>query len=101
MKGKKDWHTPSSHELTSIGYRAVRLQVWQDIQGSNSKNSAKGEVEQIEGSNHHSTNPARILILEKAFATDDGDKSVDKKHQCNNEDYNRETMTFYFLSIGI
>ena len=50
----------------------------QDIEGSDTKNSAKGKVEQIEGTNNHSANTTRTLILEKAFTTDNGGKSIDK-----------------------
>ncbi len=50
----------------------------QDIEGSDTKNSAKGKVEQIEGANNHSANTTRIFILEETFATDNGGKSIDK-----------------------
>ena len=56
---------PPPTNITLSGIELFDFRSRQDIQGGNSKNSAKRKVEEIEGSNHHSVNPTRILILEK------------------------------------
>ena len=69
-----------------LGIELFDLRLRQDIERSNGKNGAKGKIEQIESSNDHSTDPTRILILEEAFATDNGDKSIEKADQSNNKE---------------
>ena len=40
----------------------------QDIEGRDTKNGTKGNIEQIESANHHSADTTRILILEETLA---------------------------------
>jgi len=66
-------------ELYNFGLR-------QNIERSNTKNGTKGKIKQVQRANHHSANTTRILILEEAFAAENGYKSIDQAHDGNDKD---------------
>jgi hypothetical protein len=51
----------------------------QDIERSETKNSAKRKIQQVESTNNHSTTTTGIIILEKAFTTENRDESIEIK----------------------
>lgn len=53
----------------------------ENLSGSDPKNGTKRNFKQIEGGNHHSPDTTRILILEEAFTTDNGEKRIEIKRR--------------------
>ncbi len=49
----------------------------QDIESSDTKNSTKGKIEEIENRDNHSPNATRALITEETLTTENGDEGID------------------------